>query len=119
MSTIAFYSLGSFGAVLALAGAFWVGRLLSRPYPDAKAVREALARQEELEIIFQTFAAQFELTINRDQAKLGKLRRALARERGEEEEEPEPETVPDRQVTDFPNTKAALRIAARQQGITR
>ena len=74
-------------------------------------------RVTELETGFQSFAAQFELEVNRSKQKLARLKRDLARERGEDMEEEEPgrpgpaETAPVLPL-DGPHLKADLRRKA-------
>jgi len=87
MSTIAIYTLLAVVGVLALTGglvAIW--RLIPRHSPSAQALA-ALERVGVLETIFTGFADQFELSVNRNSQKVRRLRKALAQERGEEEEE--------------------------------
>lgn len=85
------YSLGAVLAVLAvLAGALAAFRLIPKPPPRQDELA-AHARIDALEMAFAGFADQYELSFVRNNAKLGKLRKALARERGEEEEEEEPQ----------------------------
>lgn len=87
LSTIAAYSLGAIASVLALAGgllALW--RLIPRSMPVER-ITDHEARLTGLEIAFEGFAAQYALTNTQSKAQIGKLRRALARERGEDEED--------------------------------
>lgn len=94
MLTIAIYSLGAVIGVLALAGgllALW--RLIPRPQSSID-FSDLRIRVAELETAFAGFADQYELSYVRNAAKLGKLRRALAKERGEDIEEPEDEPPP-------------------------
>lgn len=90
------YSLLAVAGVLALVGgltAIW--RLTPRHAPSKQAL-EALQRVETLDIVFQGFADQYELSVNRNAQKIRRLRRSLAQERGEDEED---EPVPSPQPT--------------------
>lgn len=83
------YTLGAIVALVMLfASALAAYRLIPWDRGNAEQ-RDIVERLLTLETVFQGFADQYELSFVRNQAKLGKLRRALARERGEEPEEPE------------------------------
>lgn len=113
MLEIALYSLGSIAALLALSGgllAFW--RMIPRDLPSAE-LTSLRGRVSELETVFAGFADQYELSFVRNAAKLGKLRRALAKERGEDVEE-EADVQPQTPATTIPEppSKDTLRRIA-------
>lgn len=118
------YSLGALSGVLSAAGAFWLfQRVTLRPL-DQQSLRDALADLAELKLTFAGFADQYELTYIRNAAKLGKLRRALAKERGEDIEDPEeasgqvPADLAAAAVEMIdPNDKATLWARARERGV--
>lgn len=112
MSTFVAYSLGAVLSVLALAGgllALW--RLIPRQLPVER-ISDHEMRLSELETIFASFAAQFELEINRSKQKLARAKRALAQERGEDVEEETPPAAPAQPAPSPLDLKAELRRRA-------
>lgn len=108
------YGLGAISAVLFLAaGLITVHRVIPKLLP-ADEISELRARIATLELTFQGFADQYELSVVRNTAKIGKLRRQLARERGDDpEEEEEPQTAP--VVNAVPPTPADLKTELRRR----
>lgn len=98
MSTLLTYSLLALVGFLTLLAALLAAPMIRRAFPATQWDEPALQRLDRLEIAFEGFAAQYALSNTQHAAQLGKLRRALARERGEEEEEdtppPPPEVLP-------------------------
>lgn len=89
------YSALAVVAVLVAAGAIWVVAQAAGAAQALSAMSELRTRITELETAFGGFAEQFELSYIRSAAKIGKLRRQLAKERGEDEDsDEEAERVP-------------------------
>lgn len=124
ISTIVAYSLGASAALLTLLGGhlaiwryFWTGS-------SAKIVHELQMKVTELEFSVVSIADQFEQSVRTNSSKLGKLRRQLARERGEDIEDveeasdqvPGPGPAGVEQVID-PNDKRELWARARERGV--
>lgn len=87
MIDIVLYSLIALAGSLGLAGGLLAIYRLTPRTPASEDAIAAHRRLDDMEVVFESFRAQYELENTRSLAKLGKLRRALARERGEEEEE--------------------------------
>lgn len=108
------YGVGAVIGVLVLMG----GLLALRAYIPAPTPTQdttaAHRRLDDLEVVFESFRAQYELENNRSSAKLRKLRRQLARERGEDvDDEPAPEpSIAPAPVPAGVETKAQLRARA-------
>lgn len=114
MWQIALFGVGTIIGVLAFIG----GLLALRAYIPAPTPTQdttaAHRRLDDLEVVFESFRAQYELENNRSSAKLRKLRRQLARERGEDvDDDPVTEPLADR-AGEGPvlETKAQLRTRA-------
>lgn len=114
MWQIVLYGVGAITGVLAFIG----GLLALRAYIPAPTPTQdttaAHRRLDDLEVVFESFRAQYELENNRSSAKLRKLRRQLARERGEDvDDEPEARATPEQTTQAAPfETKEQLRARA-------
>lgn len=87
MWIIGTYTLLAVVAVVALSGAAFIVGVRQGAETAAAQLSEARMRLTELETAFAGFSEQYELSYVRSSAKIGKLRRTLARERGEDDEE--------------------------------
>lgn len=101
------YSLGALSGVLSAAGALWLfWRLTPRPL-DQEALRDALTDLADLKLAFAGFADQYELAYIRNAAKLGKLRRQIAKLRDEDIIEDDGDEAPADGVVTLPPATAA------------
>lgn len=82
------YSLLAIAGVLVLSGAIWTVAAGFGAARALEALSDLRTRTTELEIAFQGFAEQYEISNTRSAAKIGKLRRKVERlEDGDDEDE--------------------------------